>query len=145
MLPVDAGRNCGESGLLFTHRRSATHCEASKRSEPRKAAVAIKQQRCIGGLLSITAEDYLHLIHWTTRLTRGDKRGRIDATEPPALRKLGLREYQWHQQMLGTETNDWRAIESAQALIEIEKAAAIGQGCLKGIGAAQRRIRLQPA
>ena len=95
------------------------------------------------GLLSVTTEDYLDLIDWTARLTRGDKRGRIDATEPPVLRKLGLSERQWHQQMLGTETNYWRAIGSAQALIE--KAAAIGQGWLKGIGTAQRLLRPQPA
>ena len=63
-------------------------------------------------------------------------------TEPPILRKLGLSERQWHQQMLGTETNYWRAIGSAQALIE--KAAAMGQGWLKGIGNAQRLLRPQP-
>jgi hypothetical protein len=28
-----------------------------------------------------------------------------DATEPPILRKLDLNERQWHQQMLGSETN----------------------------------------
>jgi REP element-mobilizing transposase RayT len=93
--------------------------------------------------LPITTEDYLDLIDWTARLTRGDKRGRIEATEPPILRKLGLSARQWHQQMLGTETNYWRAIGSAQALIE--KAAAIGQGWLKGIGNAQRLMRPQPA
>jgi hypothetical protein len=43
--------------------------------------------------------------------------------------------------MRGTETNYWRAIGSAQALIE--KAAAIGQGWLKGIGSAQRLLRPQ--
>jgi hypothetical protein len=41
------------------------------------------------------------------------------------------------------ETNYWRAIGSAQALIE--KAAAMGQGWLKGIGSAQRLLRPQPA
>jgi len=38
--------------------------------------------------------------------------------------------------MLGTETRYWRAIGSTQTLIE--KAAAIGQTWLKGIGSAQR-------
>ena len=33
--------------------------------------------------LPITTEDYLDLIDWTARLTRPDKRGSIDATEPP--------------------------------------------------------------
>lgn len=77
------------------------------------------------------------------RLTRGDKRGRMDATEQPVLRKLGLTERQWHQQMLGTETSYWRAIGSAQALIE--KAASLGQAWLKGIGSAQLLMRRQAA
>jgi hypothetical protein len=93
--------------------------------------------------LPITIEDYLDLIDWTARLTRGEKRGRIDATEPPILRKLGLSERQWHQQMLGTETSYWRAIGSAKALVE--KAVAMGQGWLKGIGSAQRPRRPQLA
>ena len=93
--------------------------------------------------LQITTEDNLNLIDWTARLTRPDKRGSVDAAEPPVLRKLGLSERQWHQQMLGTETNYWRAIGSAQALIE--KAAAMGQGWLKGLGSAQRLLRPQPA
>lgn len=93
--------------------------------------------------LPVTTEDYLDLIDWTARLTRADKRGRIETTEPPVLRKLGLSERQWHQQMLGTETNYWRAIGSAQALIE--KAVAMGQGWLKGIGSAQRLLQLLTA
>ena len=43
-------------------------------------------------LFSVTTEDYLDLIDWTARFTRADKRGRIDAKEPPILRKLGLNE-----------------------------------------------------
>ena len=93
--------------------------------------------------LPITTAAYLDLIDWTARLTRGDKRGRIDASEPPILRSLGLSEQQWHQQMLGTETRYWRAIGSARALME--KAAAIGQAWLKGIGSAQLLMRRQTA
>ncbi len=93
--------------------------------------------------LPITTEDYLDLIDWTARLTRPDKHGKVAATEPPILRKLGLSNSQWHQQMLGTETRYWRAIGSAQALIE--KAAAIGQSWLKGLGEAQRMMRRQVA
>lgn len=92
--------------------------------------------------LPITSEDYLDLIDWTARQTRGGKHGHTDATEPPILRKLGLSERQWHQQMLGTETNYWRAIGSVQALIE--KAVAMGQGWLNGIGSARRLLRPQP-
>ena len=91
--------------------------------------------------LSITTEDYLDLIDWTARQTSPDKHGKVAASEPPILQKLGLAESQWTQQMLGTETRYWRAIGSAQALIE--KAAAIGQSWLKGIGEAQRLMTRQ--
>lgn len=91
--------------------------------------------------LPITNEDYLDLIDWTARLTWPAKHGRASATEPPIPQKLGLSHTQWNQQMLGTETRFCRAIGSAQALIE--KAAAIGQSWLKGIGEAQRLMRWQ--
>ncbi len=92
--------------------------------------------------LPISTEDYLHLIDWTARLTRPDKQGKVAAIEPPILRKLGLSHSQWHQQMLGTETRYWRAIGSAQSLIE--KTAAIGQRWLKGIGSAELLMRPRP-
>jgi REP element-mobilizing transposase RayT len=129
---------------------SSSHTSAVQRIERvrsnpawAKAPLASINASMTPAYLPITTEDYLDVIDWTARLTRPDKRGSIDATEPPILRKLGLSERQWHQQMLGTETNYWRAIGSAQALIE--KAAAMGQGWLKGIGTAQRLLRPQPA
>ena len=67
----------------------------------------------------------------------------VELTEPPILRKLGLTERQWHQQLFGTETHYWRAIGNAQSLME--KAAAIGQSWLKGIGNAQALLRRQAA
>lgn len=120
-------------------RIAALHQDPARANQP-LTAINIAES---AEFLPFTIEDYLDLIDWTARLTRGDKRGRIEANEPPILRKLGLSERQWHQQMLGTETNYWRAIGSAQALIE--KAAAMGQGWLKGIGSAQRLLRPQPA
>jgi hypothetical protein len=88
----------------------AHHRIAELREDPDRAQQPLASIRTAvaSGLASITTEDYLDLIDWTARLTRVDKRGRIEATEPPVLRKLGLSERQWHQQMLGTETNYWR-------------------------------------
>ena len=91
--------------------------------------------------LPITTQDYLDLIDWTARRTRADKRGSIDATQPPILRKLGLTEHQWHQQLMGKQTRYWRAIGTTRSLID--KAACIGQAWLKGIGSAQRLMRQQ--
>ena len=128
---------------------SSSHTSAAQRIERirsnsgwAKASLSSLTASMTSTYLPITTEDYLDLIDWTARLTRPDKRGSVDATEPPILRKPGLGERQWHQQMLGIKTNYWRAIGSAQALIE--KAAAMGQGWLKGIGNAQRLLRPQP-
>jgi hypothetical protein len=43
--------------------------------------------------------------------------------------------------MIGTETRYWRAIGTTRSLIE--KAAALGQAWLKGIGSAKHPIRTQ--
>ena len=140
--PIRAGvaDSLDSSSHTSAQRRIATLREDPVRAKQPLTAINIA---VVADFLPITSEDYLDLIDWTARLARPDKRGSVDATEPPILRKLGLSERQWHQQMLGTETNYWRAIGSAQALIE--KAAAMGQGWLKGIGSAQRLLRPQPA
>jgi REP element-mobilizing transposase RayT len=129
---------------------SSAHTSAVKRiaAIQSNADVASQSLAAINASLSpeflpITTQDYFDLIDWTARLTRPDRRGHIEATEPPILRKLGLTERQWHQQMLGTEKNYWRAIGTAQSLIE--KAAAIGQSWLKGVGSAQRLLQRQAA
>jgi uridine phosphorylase len=59
------------------------------------------------------------------------------------MRKLELTEHQSHQQMAGTEMRYWRATGTSQSLME--KAAAIGQAWLKGIGSAQLLMRRQAA
>ena len=92
--------------------------------------------------LTLTVAGYLDFIDWTARVSHADKRGVIDAAEPPLLRRLGLCERQWSTQLLGTESRYWRAIGSAQSLIA--KAAAIGQSLLKGIGSAESLMRLRP-
>jgi hypothetical protein len=140
--PIRAGiaANLETSSHTSAQRRIATLREDSHRAN--RPLTPINTAAATPDFLPITTEDYLDLIDWTARITRGDKRGRVEATEPPILRKLGLSERQWHQQMLGTETHYCRAIGSAQALIE--KAAAMGQGWLKGIGTAQRLLRPLP-
>ncbi|MGB4857937.1 MAG: hypothetical protein WBP11_01280 [Dokdonella sp.] len=88
--------------------------------------------------LALNAGAYLELIDWTARQLRPDKRGRIAVDTPPILAKLGLHDRQWQYQVLGIESRYYRAIGSAAALIE--KAQAMGQCWLKGLGAAQRLV-----
>jgi REP element-mobilizing transposase RayT len=88
-----------------------------------------------------TLAEYLDLADWTGRIARPDKRGAIDATAPPVLRKLGLSEDQWHDQATGIEQRYWRAVGAVEALID--KARDMGQCWLKGAGRrAARTARL---
>jgi REP element-mobilizing transposase RayT len=79
---------------------------------------------------------YLELLDWTAREVRADKRGAIAPGTPAILDRLGVSTHGWHAQVLGIESRYWRAIGGAESLLE--KAAAMGQCWLKGIGAAQR-------
>ena len=63
------------------------------------------------------------------------KRGVIGGHEPPALRKLGLDMQQWTMKVKGIGSGYWRAVGTAEELIE--KAAEIGQNWLCGIGFAR--------
>jgi REP element-mobilizing transposase RayT len=91
-----------------------------------------------GAGIPIHTAAYLELIDWTARLVRADKRGVIDAAVPPILARLGLPERAWQCQVLGIESRYWRAIGCAASILE--KAAAMGQCWLKGIGTAQRLV-----
>jgi len=85
--------------------------------------------------LSVRAIDYLELVDWSGRVVRQDKRGSIASETPLVLAQLGLRELQWHSQMLGIESRYWRAAGTVESLIA--KARALGQCWLKGIGRRQ--------
>ncbi len=118
---------------------SAMHRIAALASDVRTADQSLEPVRGSAPAqhrLPITCAAYLELIDWTGRRVRNDKRGAIDAAMPPILVRLGLREDAWQHQVLGIENRYWRVIGNAQAMIE--KAAAIGQRWLKGIGNAPR-------
>jgi REP element-mobilizing transposase RayT len=76
------------------------------------------------------------------RISHVDKRGSIPASTPSVVRQLGLDDRQWQAQVLGIESQYWRAVGAVDALIA--KARAMGQCWLKGVGVAQR-IRAQIA
>ncbi len=90
--------------------------------------------------LQIGLIDYIDLTDWSGRLVRGDKRGAIDGAAPAALARLGLAGRQWQTQVLGIESRYWRAVGAAEALID--KARALGQCWLKGVGAARLQTAL---
>jgi REP element-mobilizing transposase RayT len=86
--------------------------------------------------LSIRTIDYLELVDWSGRVVREDKRGVIAATAPPVLSRFGVSAREWQTQMLGIESRYWRAVGTAESLIE--KARVLGQRWLKGAGRLRR-------
>ena len=76
---------CPNEGLIKPFRFAS-----ARPSEPRN----LINSSMSPSILPITTEDYLDLIDWTAQLTRADKRGSVDAAEPPILRTLGLNEHQ---------------------------------------------------
>ncbi|MFO1494938.1 MAG: hypothetical protein U1F26_09780 [Lysobacterales bacterium] len=108
----------------------------SLRDQPARAAETL---RPIVGLtvfrLPITEAEYIQLVDYTGRQIRLDKRGAIHQTEPPALRRLGLDASHWTGHIKGVGSAYWRIVGGAEAIME--KAQAIGQAWMKGIGYAR--------
>lgn len=100
-------------------------------------------------LLDLTETSYILLVQWTGEQIRRDKRGALrpsaDEQWPPSeISKLSRNPKAWIRQVQGTESIYYRAIGSAEALME--KAAALGQIWMKGVTAdkAKNILRLRP-
>ncbi len=85
--------------------------------------------------LSVTLDEYIDLVDWTGRQLHAGKRGVITGDVPAVLRRIGTEDH-WTLQVRGIENRYWRAVGSAQALLD--KAAALGQRWMKG----PRRVAL---
>jgi REP element-mobilizing transposase RayT len=132
--PVRAG--------IARHVESSDHTSvqarvAALRDAPEKAHEPL---RPIVGLcvfrLPMTEAQYIQLVDYTGRQIRPDKRGAIAASQPPALHRLGLDPAHWTGQVKGIGSAYWRIVGSTEAIVE--KAKAIGQDWMKGIGYARR-------
>jgi len=86
-------------------------------------------------LPKLSEADYIDFVDKTGRIMHPGKRGTIGAHEPPALRKLGLDMSHWTMQVKGIGSGYWRAVGTAEELME--KAAEIGQNWLCGVGFAR--------
>jgi REP element-mobilizing transposase RayT len=81
--------------------------------------------------LPCSQADYLTLIDWTGRAIRGDKRGYIDHTLPPILKRLNIDAVAW-QAMMAPEGNAFgRAVGQLDHLRLHAK--ALGQKWIKGL------------
>jgi len=87
-------------------------------------------------LMNMTESSYIELVQWTGEQARPDKRGQLkpanQITDPPsALWTVAKHPKQWLRQVQGTESQYYRAIGSAEALML--KAAELKQHWMKGI------------
>jgi REP element-mobilizing transposase RayT len=83
----------------------------------------------------ITVAEYIDLVDDTGRKIRADKRGAIPAEEPRALEKLGLSADHWAHKVKGVGSGYWRVVGTVDDIQE--KAAAMGQAFLRGVGFAR--------
>lgn len=86
-------------------------------------------------LHALSEGQYIELVDWAGRELRPGKRGAIPKSAPSALHRLGIRPDRWPLQVKATGSGFWRAIGSAQALLD--EARAMGQRWLRGVGTAR--------
>jgi hypothetical protein len=87
----------------------------------------------------LTTAEYLAVVDWTGRQVHPTKRGRIEGPAPVALARAVQDATRWTQTVLGIETDYWRAVGAVDALLE--KAQAMGQCWLQGLGVARSLAR----
>ena len=87
------------------------------------------------GVLGLNQAEYLQLLDWTGRQLHPGKHGVIDGPAPPTLARFGPNPQQWTRQVQAVGSDFHRAIGSVEQLLE--KARAMGQRWLQGIGAAR--------
>ena len=95
-------------------------------------------------LLGMTESSYIKLVQWTGEQARSDKRGKLKPlVKGPRAAPADIWQIAqpraWVRQVQGTESRYYRAIGSAEALMD--KAASLGQVWMKGVaGDVARRI-----
>ena len=131
--PVRAGI---AEGILGSH-----HTSVKQRAEDIKAGridpnETLKPITGIGqSVLALTNAQCIELVDWSGRQMHPGKRGKIEASEPSALSRLGVATRRWEHDVRGVGNGYWRIVGTAQELID--KAIALGQLWLKGIGYAR--------
>jgi hypothetical protein len=132
--PVRAGM-CDT--LEASHHTSARQRIAEIESEPESATRALGPVLGIRGLsvLRMSQAEYLGLVDCAGRQIRADKRGAIAGPPPAVIARLGIRSAQWARQVMAVGCGFGRAVGEVDSLIE--KAKAMGQCWLRGVGTAR--------
>ena len=83
----------------------------------------------------ITEAEYIELVDFTGREMHPGKRGKIAASEPRALTKLGLDKNHWTMRVKGIGSGYWRVVGEIEELVD--KAKELGQRTMFGTGFAR--------
>ncbi len=132
--PVRAGM-CDT--LDASHHTSARQRITEIEAAPASAGHALAPVLGIRGLsvLRMSQAEYLGLVDSSGRQIRADKRGAIVGPAPAVVTRLGMRPECWTRQVMAVGSGYGRAIGETESLIE--KARAMGQCWLRGIGTAR--------
>jgi len=132
--PVRAGM-CDT--LNASHHTSARQRITEIEAAPASAGHALAPVLGIRGLsvLRMSQAEYLGLVDFSGRQIRADKRGAIVGPAPAVVTRLGTRPECWTRQVMAVGSGYGRAIGETESLIE--KARAMGQCWLRGIGTAR--------
>jgi hypothetical protein len=120
------------------------HTSVKQRAEANQAgrvepSAALQPIAGIGqSVLGLTHAQYVELVDWSGRQLYPGKRGKIEAHELSALAKLGIKSQRWEHHVKGMGNGYWRVVGTAQELLD--KAIALGQQWLKGIGYARSLV-----
>ena len=132
--PVRAGM-CDT--LEASHHTSARQRISEIEVEPESAIRALAPVLGIRGLsvLRMSQAEYLGLVDCAGRQIRADKRGAIDGPPPAVIARLGIRSAQWARKVMAVGSGFGRTIGEVDSLID--KAKAMGQCWLRGVGTAR--------
>jgi REP element-mobilizing transposase RayT len=134
--PVRAGIANGVLDSRHTSVQQRAEDIKAGRSNPNEA---LKPIAGVGqSVLALTNAQYIELVDWSGRQMYAGKRGKIETSEPRALARLGIKSQRWEHDVKGVRNGYWRVVGTAQELID--KAIALGQQWLKGIGYARSLV-----
>ena len=103
--------------------------KATSPEQPMPAVIGVPVVACL------PLSEYIRLVDWTGRQLAPGKRGVIRGTVPAGLRAIGAAPTGWADEIRGVGTRYWRAVGTAQALMDL--AASLGQRWMRGIGFAK--------
>ena len=112
-------------------RNQQLHENPERANQPLMPLVGVRSFSLPG----ISEADYIELVDFTGRELHPGKRGKIEASEPKALTKLGLDKNHWTTRVKGIGSGYWRVVGELEELID--KAKEISQRTLFGIGFAR--------